>query len=74
MSCNVLDYYSSLLIQQLFAIIASVLHLGNVKFATDALGYAVLKNIPELHWLSKVRLKQNIQFDSRVVKREGRIE
>ncbi|CAL8281316.1 unnamed protein product [Gadus morhua 'NCC'] len=39
-------------VEQLFAIIASVLHLGNVKFATDALGYAVLKNVPELHWLS----------------------
>jgi hypothetical protein len=37
-----------------------VLHLGNVKFATDALGYAVLKNVPELHWLSTVRL--NIQL------------
>uniref|UniRef100_A0A8C5BIY6 Myosin IHb n=1 Tax=Gadus morhua TaxID=8049 RepID=A0A8C5BIY6_GADMO len=47
-------------VEQLFAIIASVLHLGNVKFATDALGYAVLKNVPELHWLSTVRL--NIQF------------
>ncbi|CAL8321088.1 unnamed protein product [Lota lota] len=41
-------------VEHLFAIIASVLHLGNVKFATDSLGYAILKNVPELHWLSKL--------------------
>ena len=34
---------------------ASVLHLGNVKFDTDSLGYAVLNNNPQIHWLSKVR-------------------
>ncbi|KAJ3605608.1 hypothetical protein NHX12_027653 [Muraenolepis orangiensis] len=42
-------------VENLFAIIASVLHLGNVKFESDPLGNAILHdNNPELHWLSKL--------------------
>ncbi|KAK0134622.1 Unconventional myosin-Ih [Merluccius polli] len=41
-------------VEHLFAIMASVLHLGNVKFDTDTLGYAVLNNNPQIHWLSKL--------------------
>uniref|UniRef100_A0A668AES6 Myosin IHb n=1 Tax=Myripristis murdjan TaxID=586833 RepID=A0A668AES6_9TELE len=40
-------------IEHLFGIIASVLHLGNVKFGADPRGYAILNNNPEMHWLSK---------------------
>uniref|UniRef100_A0A4W5Q9S7 Myosin IH n=1 Tax=Hucho hucho TaxID=62062 RepID=A0A4W5Q9S7_9TELE len=39
-------------IESLFAIIASVLHLGNVTFVADSQGYATLNNSPEIHWLS----------------------
>uniref|UniRef100_A0A671XMZ3 Unconventional myosin-Ih-like n=1 Tax=Sparus aurata TaxID=8175 RepID=A0A671XMZ3_SPAAU len=38
-------------IENLFAIIASVLHLGNVKFEADVRGYASLNNNQEMHWL-----------------------
>ncbi|XP_035632169.1 unconventional myosin-Ih-like isoform X1 [Oncorhynchus keta] len=41
-------------IESLFAIIASVLHLGNVTFVADSQGYATLNNSPEIHWLSKL--------------------
>ncbi|KAM3874507.1 unconventional myosin-Ih-like [Diretmus argenteus] len=41
-------------IENLFGIIASVLHLGNVKFDADFRGYAILNNNPEMHWLSKL--------------------
>uniref|UniRef100_A0A3Q1KA92 Uncharacterized protein n=1 Tax=Anabas testudineus TaxID=64144 RepID=A0A3Q1KA92_ANATE len=37
--------------EHLFGIIASVLHLGNIKFETDARGYASLNNNQEMHWL-----------------------
>uniref|UniRef100_A0A3P8Z0E6 Myosin IHb n=1 Tax=Esox lucius TaxID=8010 RepID=A0A3P8Z0E6_ESOLU len=40
-------------VESLFAIIASVLHLGNVKFIADSRGYATLNSSPEIHWLSK---------------------
>ncbi|MEQ2274979.1 Unconventional myosin-Ih, partial [Xenotaenia resolanae] len=40
--------------EHLFAIIASVLHLGNLKFEADARGYATVKNYQELHWVSKL--------------------
>lgn len=43
--------------QQLFGIIASVLHLGNIKFEVDAQGYACLVDNQEMHWVSKVSLK-----------------
>lgn len=43
--------------QDLFGVIASVLHLGNVKFDADARGYATLSNNPEMHWVSKVESK-----------------
>lgn len=43
--------------QHLFGIIASVLHLGNIKFETDVRGYATLNNNQEMHWVSKVKLK-----------------
>uniref|UniRef100_A0A3B3TQF3 Myosin IH n=1 Tax=Poecilia latipinna TaxID=48699 RepID=A0A3B3TQF3_9TELE len=37
--------------EHLFGIIASVLHLGNLKFDADARGYATIKNNQEMHWL-----------------------
>ncbi|XP_061590173.1 unconventional myosin-Ih isoform X2 [Cololabis saira] len=40
--------------EQLFGIIASVLHLGNLEFAADAQGYATLNNNQQLHWVSKL--------------------
>ncbi|CAJ1068809.1 unconventional myosin-Ih [Xyrichtys novacula] len=36
----------------LFGIVASVLHLGNVQFDSDSKGHALLKNKPELQWVS----------------------
>nr|XP_055055414.1 unconventional myosin-Ih isoform X1 [Misgurnus anguillicaudatus] len=41
-------------IEQLFAIIASVLHLGNVPFEAGARGYATVNSSAEIHWLSKL--------------------
>ncbi|TNN73752.1 Unconventional myosin-Ih [Liparis tanakae] len=41
-------------IEHLFGIIASVLHLGNIKFEADVLGYASLNNNQEMHWVSKL--------------------
>ncbi|XP_058473357.1 unconventional myosin-Ih isoform X2 [Solea solea] len=41
-------------IESLFGIIASVLHLGNIKFEADARGYATLNNNQEMHWVSKL--------------------
>uniref|UniRef100_A0A8C9YLY2 Unconventional myosin-Ih-like n=1 Tax=Sander lucioperca TaxID=283035 RepID=A0A8C9YLY2_SANLU len=38
-------------IEHLFGIIASVLHLGNIKFEADVRGYASLNNNQEMHWL-----------------------
>ncbi|XP_041666634.1 unconventional myosin-Ih isoform X2 [Cheilinus undulatus] len=40
--------------KNLFGIIASVLHLGNIKFAADGRGYATLSNNQEMHWVSKL--------------------
>ncbi|XP_013859201.1 unconventional myosin-Ih [Austrofundulus limnaeus] len=40
--------------EDLFGIIASVLHLGNVKFDADARGYATLNNNSEMQWVSKL--------------------
>lgn len=40
--------------QSLFGIIASVLHLGNIRFEADVRGYASLNNNQETHWVSKV--------------------
>ncbi|XP_034048417.1 LOW QUALITY PROTEIN: unconventional myosin-Ih [Thalassophryne amazonica] len=40
--------------ENLFGIIASVLHLGNIKFEADARGYATLSNTQEMYWLSKL--------------------
>lgn len=55
--------YSSLrAMQHLFGIIASVLHLGNIKFEADVRGYASLNNDKEMHWVSKVRHKQTADF------------
>lgn len=48
--------------QHLFGIIASVLHLGNIKFEADVRGYASLNNDKEMHWVSKVRHKQTADF------------
>ncbi|XP_036382610.1 unconventional myosin-Ih [Megalops cyprinoides] len=41
-------------IEQLFGIIASVLHLGNVYFDSDSRGYATLYSNSELRWISKL--------------------
>uniref|UniRef100_A0A8C4I6X1 Myosin IHb n=2 Tax=Dicentrarchus labrax TaxID=13489 RepID=A0A8C4I6X1_DICLA len=41
-------------IEHLFGIIASVLHLGNIKFVADVRGYASLNNNQEMHWVSKL--------------------
>ncbi|KAM9306346.1 unconventional myosin-Ih [Pholidichthys leucotaenia] len=41
-------------IENLFGIIASILHLGNIKFEADARGYAMLSNSQEMHWVSKL--------------------
>ncbi|XP_072548925.1 unconventional myosin-Ih [Salminus brasiliensis] len=40
-------------IEHLFAVIASVLHLGNVHFEASQ-GYATLNSSEEIHWLSKL--------------------
>ncbi|XP_068190272.1 unconventional myosin-Ih isoform X1 [Antennarius striatus] len=40
--------------EQLLGIVASVLHLGNIKFEADARGYACLRENQEMHWLSKL--------------------
>ncbi|KAL0965644.1 hypothetical protein UPYG_G00283890 [Umbra pygmaea] len=50
---NVIEFSESN-VESLFAIIASVLHLGNVTFLADSRGYATLNNSPEIHWLSKL--------------------
>ncbi|XP_057215605.1 unconventional myosin-Ih isoform X2 [Triplophysa rosa] len=41
-------------IEHLFAIIASVLHLGNVPFEANAMSYARINSSAEIHWLSKL--------------------
>uniref|UniRef100_A0A3P9CRY4 Unconventional myosin-Ih n=1 Tax=Maylandia zebra TaxID=106582 RepID=A0A3P9CRY4_9CICH len=41
-------------IENLFGIIASVLHMGNIKFEADARGYAMLNNNQEMQWVSKL--------------------
>uniref|UniRef100_A0AAQ6IVV0 Myosin IHa n=1 Tax=Anabas testudineus TaxID=64144 RepID=A0AAQ6IVV0_ANATE len=38
-------------VQHLFEIIASVLHLGNIRFDSDSKGHALLNNKAELRWL-----------------------
>uniref|UniRef100_A0A3P8SVJ3 Myosin IHb n=1 Tax=Amphiprion percula TaxID=161767 RepID=A0A3P8SVJ3_AMPPE len=43
--------------EHLFGIIASVLHLGNIKFDVDARGYATLNNNQEICWGFLIRLK-----------------
>uniref|UniRef100_A0A3P8WJA1 Myosin IH n=1 Tax=Cynoglossus semilaevis TaxID=244447 RepID=A0A3P8WJA1_CYNSE len=50
---SVIDF-SEADVEHLFGIIASVLHLGNIRFDTDALGYATLSNNQEMHWVSKL--------------------
>uniref|UniRef100_A0A665TZH4 Myosin IHb n=1 Tax=Echeneis naucrates TaxID=173247 RepID=A0A665TZH4_ECHNA len=40
--------------EHLFGIIASVLHLGNIKFEADARGYAALNNNQEMLWVTKL--------------------
>ncbi|XP_076867394.1 unconventional myosin-Ih [Brachyhypopomus gauderio] len=41
-------------IEHLFAIIASVLHIGNVHFEAGTRGYATLNSNEEIRWLSKL--------------------
>ncbi|XP_004074969.2 unconventional myosin-Ih isoform X1 [Oryzias latipes] len=40
--------------EQLFGIIASVLHLGNIKFEANGQGYATVNNNQGMHWVSKL--------------------
>ncbi|XP_061658046.1 unconventional myosin-Ih [Syngnathoides biaculeatus] len=40
--------------EDLFSVIASVLHLGNIEFEADSEGYAALGDRREIHWLSKL--------------------
>eukprot|EP00066_Takifugu_rubripes_P024793 XP_011614059.1 PREDICTED: unconventional myosin-Ih [Takifugu rubripes] len=40
--------------KDLFGIVASVLHLGNVCFDSDGTGQAVLRDSAELHWVSNL--------------------
>lgn len=49
-----MEYFFLCVMQHLFGIIASVLHLGNIKFEADVRGYASLNNNQEMHWVSKV--------------------
>lgn len=53
-----MKYFFLCVMQHLFGIIASVLHLGNIKFETDVRGYASLSNNQEMHWVSKVSNEQ----------------
>lgn len=48
---------SHLELQNLFSIISSVLHMGNIRFEADSRGYACISGNKEIHWVSKVRLK-----------------
>uniref|UniRef100_A0A669CBR3 Myosin IH n=1 Tax=Oreochromis niloticus TaxID=8128 RepID=A0A669CBR3_ORENI len=49
-------------------VIASVLHLGNVRFDSDSKGHALLNNNTELHWVSNLlgvdahRLQEGLTF------------
>uniref|UniRef100_A0A669BA54 Myosin IH n=1 Tax=Oreochromis niloticus TaxID=8128 RepID=A0A669BA54_ORENI len=55
-------------VQHLFEVIASVLHLGNVRFDSDSKGHALLNNNTELHWVSNLlgvdahRLQEGLTF------------
>ncbi|KAJ8286489.1 hypothetical protein GJAV_G00039790 [Gymnothorax javanicus] len=46
--------FSETEIEDLFGIIASVLHLGNICFEPSAHGYATLNSCSEMHWLSQL--------------------
>ncbi|OCU01675.1 hypothetical protein XELAEV_18007469mg [Xenopus laevis] len=41
-------------IEHLFGIVASVLHLGNIKYEEDTHGHAIIKNGSQLQWISKL--------------------
>ncbi|XP_062845112.1 unconventional myosin-Ih [Trichomycterus rosablanca] len=41
-------------IEHLFAVIGSVLHLGNVRFEASSRGYATIHGTEEIYWLSKL--------------------
>ncbi|XP_060105855.1 unconventional myosin-Ih [Heteronotia binoei] len=41
-------------IQNLFGIIASVLHLGNIQFEEDTNGHAIITNGTQIKWISKL--------------------
>ncbi|XP_075901124.1 unconventional myosin-Ih isoform X1 [Nelusetta ayraudi] len=41
-------------VEDLFSIIASVLHLGNIRFEADGRGYACTSGHKETHWVSKL--------------------
>ncbi|KAM4809159.1 unconventional myosin-Ih [Rhinophrynus dorsalis] len=41
-------------IEHLFGIVASVLHLGNIKYDEDSHGHAIIKNGAQIQWISKL--------------------
>ncbi|KAG8455714.1 hypothetical protein GDO86_001777 [Hymenochirus boettgeri] len=41
-------------IEHLFGIVASVLHLGNIKYEEDTHGHAIIKNGTQMQWISKL--------------------
>lgn len=52
-------HFSLRAMQHLFGIIASVLHLGNIKYEADVRGYASVNDHKEMHWVSKVNKQAN---------------
>ncbi|XP_017945451.1 unconventional myosin-Ih [Xenopus tropicalis] len=41
-------------IEHLFGIVASVLHLGNIKYEEDTHGHAIIRNGSQMQWISKL--------------------
>ncbi|XP_063795200.1 unconventional myosin-Ih [Pseudophryne corroboree] len=41
-------------IEQLFGLVASVLHLGNIKYEEDSHGHAIIKDGAQIQWISKL--------------------
>uniref|UniRef100_A0A8C3VG88 Myosin IH n=1 Tax=Catharus ustulatus TaxID=91951 RepID=A0A8C3VG88_CATUS len=41
-------------IEQLFGIVASVLHLGNIQFEEDSNGHAIIRDGTQIKWISKL--------------------
>ncbi|XP_075067015.1 unconventional myosin-Ih [Mixophyes fleayi] len=41
-------------IEHLFGLVASVLHLGNIKYEEDSQGHAIIKDGTQMQWISKL--------------------